>query len=441
MLEGRHRQTLPRLSGRMIRGRLPRPPLDTASNSAQQFDAWLVPWRMGLERNMVITVNPGTTLSMDVSKWPGPWKDRNHGASRHSRDRVLSRAAMFLEAAPRTFAVQPSIGAAYKCLEAIWNDKSLEEGDPLGDLLLLQARQLRQILDDLCARPRAVLRTEHRLLKLQSVRRVDAKTLRWLSAQPGRNIAERAGARQRVKAPKRRETIATPENRVLRAFAALTVREARSWLGRSGRHATSPIIEAHQLRALRLESLLRERRVPEAIPPVRPNFPLRFDPRYREIWHAWVELRAQSSAKESAWMWQHRTFMELLEIRAAMKLQEAVSSCTGGGILGHAAVLPAEGLPNQGRYLDDAGVRAKFGILGDDTLREIDFKTRRDESPIGVVATAGPGSEIWWNAQCPTVNRKACVGEYPWTEDSTWDAELDRWASGVTDWNEQISRC
>ena len=240
-----------------------------------------------------------------------------------ARANQLRRSARVLDAAPSAFATEPSIGAAYHKLEELWNDQSLAEGDPRGELLARHARQLRGVLEDLGARPRAVLGTEHRLLKLQTVRRTDSKTLRWLSAQPGRNTAERAGARQRIKAPKRFETIEVLENRVLRAFAALTMREAASWLDRAGDIASRSLVEAHSLRARRIEAILRERGVPEARPPVRPNFALRFDPRYREIWRAWLELRSQSTATESQWMWQHRTFTELLGLRAAMKLHQA----------------------------------------------------------------------------------------------------------------------
>ena len=244
-----------------------------------------------------------------------------------------------------------------------------------------------------------MLRTEHRMLKLQTVRRTDAKTLRWLSAQPGRNTAERAGARQRIKAPRRYETIATLENRVLRAFAALTVREAKSWLADPGTGAARAIIEAHQLRARRIETILRDRLVPEARPPVRPNFPLRFDPRYREIWRAWLELRERSAATELEWMWQHRTFMELLGLRGAMKLHQAARDRPDGGTLAHAPVLRAKSQPNQGRYLGDMGIRGTFGIARTRSVQTIEYRTGDDSGPLGAIATAGAGAEVWWDAQ------------------------------------------
>ena len=431
ILEGRHRQTLPRVPGR-LRGRVLAGVLEGEEINIHNLDAWLVPWRIGADRTMVITVKPGTVLAMEVPQWPGPHDERKHGEVGRPRDRILRRAAKVLDAAPDAFATQPSIGAAYDRLEDIWNDSSLEEGDPQGELLARHARQLRVVLEDLGTRPRAVLRTEHRLLKLQTVRRTDAKSLRWLSAQPGRNTAERAGARQRIKAPKRYETIATLENRVLRAFAALTVRETKSWLADPGTGATRSAIEAHQLRARRVESALRDRRVPEARPPVRPNFALRFDPRYREIWRAWLELRVMNTATELQWMWQHRTFMELLGLRAAMKLHEAARDGRGGGTLSHAPVLRAKRPPNQGRYLRDAGIRATFGIAGDGAVRAVEYGTGDDSRPLGAVASAGSKAGIWWDTQDLRTGLEASVGELPWTDGHGWDAGLKRWTGKVT---------
>ncbi len=422
MLEGRHRQPLPRIPGQQ-----------TSRNVAVSSNlvAWLVPWRIGAERTMVITVKPGTSLVIDVRLWP---------CSHDKRARILRRAARVLDATPDVFATAPSIEDAYMRLEKdVWNDWHLEKGDPPGELLAMQARKLRVVLEDLGTRPRAVLRNEHRLLKLQAVRRTDAKTLRWLSAQPGRNIAERAGARQRIKAPKRSETINTLENQVLRAFAALTVRETTSWLEGCGTDARRATIEAHQLRARRVESILRERRVSEAKHPVQPNFALRFDSRYREIWRAWLQLHAMNIVNESQWMWQHRTFMELLGLRAAMKLHEAVGRDNRGGTLSHAPVLKARHPPKQGRYLHDTGILAKFAVATNNRFRIINYGQVDKILPLGAVATAGPEATVWWDAHNAPTDHDGLVGVLPWTpkHEPAWDAKLEDWAAKVVGFNQE----
>ncbi|MCY4463013.1 MAG: hypothetical protein OXC26_21845 [Albidovulum sp.] len=431
MLEGRHRQPLPRVPGRK-RGRLLSGSRDELKSSLNDLDAWLIPWRVGADTTIVVTVNPETVLVLDVRRWPGLQEVRDLDSNTGSREKVLRRAAKVLEAAPGAFATEPSIGAAYDRLEFLWNDQRLEEGDPQGDLLARQARRLSRVLDDLAMRPRAVLRTEHQMLKLQSVRRADAKTQRWLSGQPGRNTAERAGSRQRIKAPKRHETIATLENGVLRAFASMTVRATQIWLvNPGGRQKEKSNIAAHQIRARRIDKMLRERKVPEAIPPIQPNFPLRFDPRYREIWRAWIELRELSSMTELDWMWQHCTFMELLGLRAAMKLHRVHRERPNSGTLAHAPVLGAIVQPNQGRYLDSTGIRSTSGSIVNGSLQPTMYRTCCDENLLGAIADAGSGTEIWWNTQDILEVREGSVGDLPWTQADDWESRLEKWAAMV----------
>lgn len=436
ILEGRHRQPLPMVPGRW-RGALR---AGTATDGEpgdcadEQLNAWLVPWRVGSERSLCITLKPGTDIVVDVSGWPERGADDASDSAQGPRSRVLRRAARILEQTPGAFSTVPSVSAGFERLEAIWNESKHDQSDPLGDLLARHANRLRVVLEDLGSRPRSVLRTRHRMLKLQDARRIDSKTLRWLSAQPGRNTAERAGARQRVKAPKRYETIVTLENRVLRAFASLTVRETRNWLAsRNANDQPAEMIEAHQLRARRIEAMLRRRNVPEAIPPVMPNFPLRFDQRYRQIWRAWQQLLRWTTDSESEWMWQNRTFMELLGIRAAMKLHEAVEGCPGGGILAQRAILGATGVPSQGCYLNKEGVRCTFGVTRNNALHAVEFESGDHGFRLGAIAAAGCGAEVWWHAldALDSTDTDVAVGELPWSLDHAWDESLRQWAAQV----------
>lgn len=430
MLEGRHRQSLPRIPGR-LRGQLLAGNTKSEMMHGESLEAWLVPWRVGADRTIVITVTPGTILIVNVEDWPEPHAGHISDTRSRSRERTVRRAARILDATPSVFATEPSIKAVYGRLEKIWNDPRLGDDDPKGELLVKHARRLQVTLEDLSTRPRVVLRNEHRMLKLQTVRRTDAKTLRWLSSQPGRNIAERAGSRQRIRAPKRYETIATLENRVLRSFAALTVRETKNWIENTDNRVSDhyATIEAHHRRAVRVEAILREHKVPEAKPPIQPNFPLRFDPHYRKIWRSWLELRARSAATELEWMWQHRTFMELLGLRAAMKLRQIACDQPDGGILAHAPVLRVENAPNKGSYLNDTGIQIAFGIDRDDLVEELLFRTRDIGSGcLGAIAHAGLEASIWWHAQFPQSEGQGAVGELPWSDEHDWDTELQKWA-------------
>ncbi len=429
VLEGRFRQTLPQAPGK-IRGTLSAGCISEGDErSCDELEAWLAPWRAGADRILIITIcpDPKTVLKIDVSDWPERSSNECDNANA-GRLRILRRAACVLDMVPDAFSAQPSIGVAYERLEEIWSDQRYGDADPLGELLVTQAKRLKGTLDDLGARPRSVLSTEHRMLKLQDARRIDAKTLRWLSAQPGKSAAERAGGRQRIKAPKRYETISTLENQVLRAFAALTIREAENWLvSRQKGEPNFTIIQAHQLRARQIEATLRARKVPKAIAPVKPNFPLRFDPRYRNIWRAWQDLRARSAATELEWMWQHRTFMELLGLRAAMKLREK-----GFDILAHSPMLREKDAPSKGRYLR-GGIQCTFGESGSDSTKFLRYESNGNQNRLGAIAEMEPGAGIWWDAidSSERMNADVAVGELPWIPEHEWDARLSEWAAQI----------
>ena len=434
MLEGRRRQPLPRIPGK-LRGRLLAGIELNEYHPDEPLAGWYLPYRMGEEYTINFSVKSGQNYSLDVTAWPTPNSD-----GQTKRIRTLRRAANFLQDTPMCFSTAPSISHAYSRLERLWDDTRLEDYDPQVNLLIKQANQLRAVLDDLCARPRAMLTTEHRMLKLQNVRRIDVKTLHWLSAKPGRNTAERAGSRQRIKASKRCETIATLENSVLRAFAALTFQETKRFLtdDRLSVLQKAPL-EAHHFRARRIVVMLRDQNVPEAQLSVRPNFPLRFDSRYNKIWRAWLELRNGSDAFEREWMWQHRTFMEILGMRVAMKFHELMLNLPNDGLIAHSPVLKSVALQPQGHYLnhrEEIGAKYQFTFQNWNRYRNqpYHFKIAHSDHqlPLGAIAAIRYGTldaTIWWNS--PEVNNSEAifvgVDEFPWQEGCSWDININKW--------------
>ena len=436
MLEGRYRQALPQVPGK-IRGWLLAGKQDKGRFSQEHLVAWFAPCRVGTDRTMIITVKSGTILRLDVSEWP-----TLHQRMQAEQTRYLRRAANVLEQTPDAFAAIPSIACAYDILENIWNNENLGEEDPQVNLLERHARELQTVLEELRARPRAMLHTEHQMQKLQNVRRVDSKTIQWLSAQPGRNTAERAGSRQRLKAPKRYETINTLENQVLRAFSELTVRATRSLLSKS------ELLKAHHFRAQRIENMLRELDVPEANYSVRPNFVLRFDPRYSKIWRAWLELRRLSSASELNWMWQHRTFMETLGLRAAMILNQMTRMPCSGNIAHFPVIKSGEGVSRKGCYLDSHGIKATYRFCRESSEkgRIHRFHTVNSDAnlPLGAITaidctrnSSNVNATVWWNAPKFSDNENLSIGvrAFPWggahgLEDE-WKSSLSKWLDWV----------
>lgn len=121
--------------------------------------------------------------------------------------------------------------------------------------------------------------------------------------------------------------------------------------------------------------------------------------------------------------------MELLSLRAAMMLHEAIRDQSGAGVLAHHPVLKDKDAPSQGRYLDE-GIRCTLGIIQADSLNTIEYQSEGGDYPLGAVASAGPGAEVWWDASdvsMPAVG----VGELPWTPGHAWDTRLRKWAQQV----------
>jgi len=407
-LEGRYRQPLPKIPGNQCRTLLQ----DNKLIPQGKVEVWLLPRRIETENVLVISLDPTTKLVINVSKWPLP--------EDNSRDRYLQRACKILEEVPKAYSTVSSIKSAYKQLHSLWNDKSFEEIDPKEIILKKQANSLRTILDELAARPRTILRSEHHMIKLQLLRRVDAKTLRWLSAQPGRNIAERAGSKQKVKAPKRYETIDTLENSVLNAFASLTVRESKKWIKEHGEKSSSgSIIAAHQMKAQRIEFFLREKKVPKAIAPVVPNFSLRFDHRYRAIWRSWLELMTMNFLSNKQWMWQDRTIFELFQLRASMKLYEYICSQPNAGILSHCPVFSEPEAPNQGSYIRINNEHCVFNFKLENSKKTIDFRFGNDQTCLGVIADVGLSNPLWF--------------EYT-SNSNEWDKTCEEWDRILNEW-------
>ena len=153
--------------------------------------------------------------------------------------------------------------------------------------------------------------------------------------------------------------------------------------------------------------------------------------RYREIWNAWLELLRMHKKTELEWMWQHRTFMELLAVRAAMKLQAAVRKQFGGGILAHAPVLGAKESPSQGKYLANTGIESKLLAPKRDTGKFVGFRSGDKVERLGAIADVGPETTLWWNVTAIPAGENSGADDLPWSECDAWDRNLENWVRQV----------
>jgi cold shock CspA family protein len=131
---------------------------------------------------------------------------------------------------------------------------------------------------------------EHAMLPIHAAREVDTNSVQWLSRQPGRTLREKLSGKPYMKAVRRRSSVDTAENRLLRAFL---VRLEQILIERQNVLSAATEKTCEEL----LVSLQRWLRTEEATEignwgNLPPNNTLLQDKRYRKVWDGWLWLQA-----------------------------------------------------------------------------------------------------------------------------------------------------
>lgn len=241
------------------------------------------------------------------------------------------RAAAALARMHRVLARVDELGAALDDPGNLWPrlrkawDRATDEQDPRMAEIVRQARDLPPHLAELRTGLRRILRRYRERVPLDRVQEIDRAAMLWLVRQPGRTVAERAGADQRILAIARHESLDTLENRVLHAYLRLAVRFARQWLAE---HAGA----RHSERYRRVDSWRRTcggfarelaaLGVGIAEPDVPANYALLELRAYREIRSAWIRLLRQDKAEDDLWAWQAQTWTDFCALAVALALHD-----------------------------------------------------------------------------------------------------------------------
>ena len=208
-----------------------------------------------------------------------------------------------------------------------------ENQDPTMDVVVRHAMQHRSRWSDIVERPRRLLNRTRELVGLNRVEELDTQCMAWLSRQPGRTTAERAGPRQRILALARYENLNTLENRVFRDLMERTDAAARDYLrlnaGRRrdvdsrGRTSRYRIVEQYARECRRFARELHAMGVSKLDGVVQPNFVLIQDDRYRHVWSAWTEIVQRERVYDDLWRWQRRAWGEFAKAACGVALQAA----------------------------------------------------------------------------------------------------------------------
>lgn len=235
---------------------------------------------------------------------------------RHMNE-VIARIQELEEALEDPANVWPRLREAWRAAE--------DEETPRMAEIVRQSRRMQPVLQELSKRIRRVLRRHRELTPLDRVQEMDRASMVWLSRQPGRSIAERAGSAQRILATVRRENFDTLENRVLLSYAKLASEVAREWLREHPRAVASErykAVDAFRKSTRSLLRFMRELGVNETQAGITPNYVLLQDRNYNEVYENWKKLLQRQKAEDDLWAWQAETWTDFAVLAIILAIDE-----------------------------------------------------------------------------------------------------------------------
>lgn len=171
--------------------------------------------------------------------------------------------------------------------------KSMQEESPEGEIkdrIYRIVSHTKEAVLAIMEHTRDKIVREHAMLPLHAVREVDSKSVQWLSRQPGRTLREKLSGKPYMKAVRRRTSVDTAENRLLRAFL---FRLEQILIERQNVLSAETEETCEEL----LVSLQRWLRTEDAAEignwgNLPPNNTLLQDKHYRKVWDGWLWLQA-----------------------------------------------------------------------------------------------------------------------------------------------------
>ncbi|MGP9805935.1 hypothetical protein [Paracoccus sp. NSM] len=230
---------------------------------------------------------------------------------------VLARIQELEDALDDPSQIWPRLRDAWKRAE--------DEADPRMAEIVKQAREVSPVLKDLEKRIRRVLRRTRELTPLDRVQEMDRASMLWLSRQPGRSIAERAGPAQRILSTVRHENFDTLENRVFHSYVRLAALVAREWQ-REHRQADGSdrfrLVDTMRLRCRAIARDLEGLGVGLAEPGTTPNYVLMQDKGYRTVRQNWERLLRRERILDDLWAWQAQTWTDFSVLAIVLAIDE-----------------------------------------------------------------------------------------------------------------------
>jgi hypothetical protein len=209
-------------------------------------------------------------------------------------------------------------------LRQAWRNAE-DDNKPRMSEIVRQASFINSYLKDLEKKIRRILRREREKTQLDRVQEMDRASLRWISRQPGKTLAQRAGADQRIMAIIRKENFDTLENRVVHSYSILAERVARTWLDNHPKaKSTSRYKRVDKLRKTtrNFARELKKYGVGTTTADFAPNYVLMQDRNYKGVYCAWLRLIRQDHELDDLWSWQGQTWIDFCALAIVLSLND-----------------------------------------------------------------------------------------------------------------------
>lgn len=198
----------------------------------------------------------------------------------------------------------------WQSIQEYWRQGGEEAAELALVVRLAQDSGLLHALRSVERGPRRMLFRQHEKVKLSRIQEMDAGTLRAYSQAPGRNAAQKAGAKQELLAVVRQDTVDLVENRLLLWIADRMRSMAEVYCVRNLRFKQSARFQGvRQLHSI-CRQIVESPRL-EGVSALQhhlaaPTYCLQSERRYRQVWRAYGLIRRQERLEDDAWQWQTR---------------------------------------------------------------------------------------------------------------------------------------
>lgn len=235
---------------------------------------------------------------------------------------VLAWSQIFDDLIKRSKSIKGENKLPWSELEGILLRVSEEVAEPRMALIVDIAEHMHGRLPIVVNAPRKILLRERRMLSAGRVVETDIACLRWLVRQPGETMSQKASAnRQRLLGIARSESFDTLENRVLKDFLLRCSYESQRYLNtevgddqmlkKSNRSRT---VRRYRYLCTDLHQVPHLEDVSAPPSPIRPNYVLQNDHRYKQVWQQYVRLLRREDEEDRLWDWQSRTWADVARL-------------------------------------------------------------------------------------------------------------------------------